>query len=501
MFTFISMEFNLLTSLFLFVTPLFLLFVAHKHHTSNKNLPPGPRPWPIIGNIHQIAKNPHLAAAKFANEYGPLISLRLGTQFLVVASSAEAAKEVLKTQDRLLSGRTIPHALHLTSYMDNYLVWARDCNEHWKSCRTVSRLELFSAKAIEAQSSLRNEKLSHMLDFLNNTQGKVVKIEELVFTTLINTLSNTLFSKDLLDLKDEKTAHGIKHMLFKILENSVAPNVSDFFPIVGGLDLQGLRKDSMNLCNNMSSYFETTVKERRAGITKNAGHEKDFLDRLLENNFTDAQISILIMELFTAGTDTMVTTIEWAIAELIKNQDVMRKVYKELKNEHDRDSIMKSDLSKLAYFNACIKETLRLHPVVPLLIPRRALEACEVMNCTIPQNAQVWVNVWAISHDPKIWEDPHTFKPERFLGSSIDFTGHDYEFLPFGGGRRMCPGLPSGVKSLQTLLALLVLEYDWSLPNNEDPTKLDMAEKFGVTLSKEKPLELIFKRREESINM
>ncbi|XP_076953918.1 putative (S)-N-methylcoclaurine 3'-hydroxylase isozyme 2 [Bidens hawaiensis] len=500
MFTFVSMEFNLLTSLFLFVTPLFLLFVAHKHYTSNKNLPPGPRPWPIIGNMHQMAKNPHLAAAKFANEFGPLISLRLGTRFLVVASSVEAAKEVLKTQDRILSGRIIPDALHL-SFMDYYVVFARDCNEHWKTCRTLCRADLFSAKAIEAQSKLRNEKLSHMLDFLNSNQGKVVKIEELVFTTLINTLSNILFSKDFLDLKDEKTAHGLKYRLFKILENSVTPNVSDFFPVVGGLDLQGLRKDCMNHYNTLSSYSETIIKERRAGITKNVAGEKDFLDRLLENNFTNDQISILVLELFTAGTDTMVTTIEWALAELIKNQDIMHKVYKELKREHNRDSIMKSDLSKLAYFNACIKETLRLHPVVPLLIPRRALEACEVMNYMIPQNAQVWVNVWAISHDPKIWEDPHTFKPERFLGSSIDFTGHDYEFLPFGGGRRMCPGLPSGVKSLQTLLALLVLEYDWSLPNDEDSAKLDMAEKFGVTLSKEKPLELIFKRREESINM
>ncbi|KAK9070138.1 hypothetical protein SSX86_010538 [Deinandra increscens subsp. villosa] len=491
------MEFNLLSSFFLLVTPL-LLFVVSKYRKSINNLPPGPRPWPIIGNMHQMAKTPHIAAANFAKKYGSLISLRLGTRLLVVASSPEAAMEVLKTQDRHLSGRSIPDALQ-QSFIDYYFVWARDCNEHWKSCRTLCRAELFSAKAIEAQSNLRNEKLAHMLSFLNNNQGKVVKIEELVFTTLINTLSNILFSKDFLDLEDDETAHRLKFGLFKILENSVTPNISDFFPIVGGLDLQGLRKDSLNHLDELSSFSDAIVKERRARITKSeivAEHEKDFLDRLLENNFTTSQINILVLELFIAGTDTVVTTIEWAMAELIKNKEIMHKVQEELKHEFNPNNIIKSDLSKLTYFNACIKETLRLHPVVPVLIPRRAIEACEVMNYTIPQNAQVWVNVWAISHDPKVWEDPNTFKPERFLGSNIDFTGHDYEFIPFGGGRRMCPGLPSGVKSLQTILAPLILGYNWALPNGDDPTKLDMTEKFGVTLQKEKPLELIFSRRE-----
>ncbi|KAI3705805.1 hypothetical protein L1987_76047 [Smallanthus sonchifolius] len=404
--TFFSMEFNFLSSLFLFATPLFLLFVACKYFTSVTNLPPGPRPWPIIGNMHQMAKNPHIAAANFAMKYGPLISLRL---------------------------------------------------------------------------------------------GKVVKIEELIFTTLINTLSNILFSKDFLDLKDVQTAHLLKFRLLKMLKNSVTPNVSDFFPIVGGLDLQGLRRDSLHHYDELSRITEAIVKERRAQSAKKvvlADHEKDFLDRLLENNFTTAQINTLVVELFTAGTETVVTATEWAMAEFLKNKEIMCKVREELTRELNTKNIMKSDLSKFTYFNACIKETLRFHPVVPVLIPRRALEPCEVMNYTIPQNAQVWVNVWAISHDPKVWEDPYTFKPERFLGSNIDFTGHDFEFIPFGGGRRMCPGLPSGVKSLQTMLASLIVGYNWSLPNGEDPAKLDMTEKFGVTLQKEKPLELIFCRRE-----
>ncbi|GKB46031.1 cytochrome P450 [Tanacetum coccineum] len=422
------MENNLLTSLFLILTPFILLFITKKYSKTKENLPPGPRPLPIIGNIHQMGNKPHVSTAMLAKEYGPLVSLRLGSKLLVVASSPEAAKEILKTQDRHLSGRNVPDALNISD-VDYHFVWAKDCNEHWKSLRTISRSEMFSSKAIEAESNLRHEKLAQMLNFLNTKQGQVVKIEEVVslpYLPLVTTVA--ILAKEFLDLNDEHgTAHWIK--------------------------------------------FWTSKRHWRSYDTK-------------------------CKELFIAGTDTVVSTIEWAMAELLKNKEILDKVHKELKRELNSNSIMKSDLSKLTYFNACVKETLRLHPVVPLLIPRRALEACEVMNYTIPQNSQVWVNIWAISRDPKVWEDPDTFKPERFVGSHLDFSGRDFEFIPFGGGRRMCPGLPSAIKSLQTILASLILEYDWVLPNGEDPKNLDMNEKFGVTLQKEKPLELIFKHKE-----
>ncbi|PWA59649.1 cytochrome P450 [Artemisia annua] len=314
-----------------------------------------------------MGKKPHVSTAIFAKKYGPLISLRQGSQQLVVASSSQAAMEILKTKD-----------------------------------------QIFSAKAIEAQSNLRNEKLAQMLDFLNIAEGKVVKIEEVVFTTLFNTMSNILFSKDFLDLK------------------------------VRGLDLQGLRKDTLKQLNDVSSFTGVLINERRdrrasLKVTKDVvvTEEKDFLDHLLDNNFTDIQINTLV-----------------------QNKEIMKKVQEELKREiNSNSSIMKFDFSKVTYFNACIKETLRLHPVVPLLIPRRAVETCEVM-------------------------------------------GHDFEFTPFGGGRRMCPGLLSGIKGLETILASLILGFNWVLPHGEDPANLDMNEHFGVTLQKEKPLELIFKRKE-----
>ncbi|PWA85059.1 cytochrome P450 [Artemisia annua] len=298
------MENNLLTSLFLTLTPLILLFITKKYFKTEKNLPPGPRPLPIIGNMHQMGSKPHVSTAMLAKEYGPLVSLRLGSKLLVVASSPEAAKEILKTQDRHLSGRNVPDALNL-SKVDCHFVWAKDCNDHWKSLRTISRSEMFSSKAIEAESNLRHEKLVQMLNFLNTKQGQVVKIEEVVFTTLFNTLSNVLFSKDLLDLNDEHgTTHSIKFGLQKALENGMTPNVSDFFPILRGLDLQGLRRDSFKRLEEVASFTDAIIEERRARIASSANkeavdvEEKDFLDRLLENNFTNTQINILVVVSF-----------------------------------------------------------------------------------------------------------------------------------------------------------------------------------------------------------
>lgn len=204
-------------------------------------------------------------------------------------------------------------------------------------------------------------------------------------------------------------------------------------------------------------------------------------------------------ELLTAGIDTTTVTVEWAMAELVKNKEVMNKVIKELEtNEalfNKENPISESVLSQLPYLNACFKETLRLHPPAPFLLPHFAPETCEVMSYTIPKDSRVLVNVWAIGRDPTIWEDPLLFKPERFLGSDLEFKGHDFEFLPFGSGRRICPGLTMGSKQVLLIMANLLRYFDWSLPDNEDPRDLDMNERLGITLQKEQPLLLIPKMK------
>jgi cytochrome P450 len=183
------------------------------------------------------------------------------------------------------------------------------------------------------------------------------------------------------------------------------------------------------------------------------------------------------------------------MAELMRNPQAMKQLREELAGQTPEDLITESSLAKFPYLHFCVKETLRLHPPAPFLIPHRATEDCQVLDYTIPKDTQVLVNVWAIARDPASWEDPLCFKPERFLNSDLDYKGNHFEFLPFGSGRRICAGLPMAVKKVQLALANLIHGFDWSLPNNMLPDELDMDEKYGITLMKEQPLKLIPKLR------
>ncbi|KAJ9553228.1 hypothetical protein OSB04_017273 [Centaurea solstitialis] len=460
-----------------------------------KNLPPGPPRWPIIGNLHQLGDKPHVTITKFAKEYGPLISLNLGKQLLVVATSPEAAMGVLKTQDRFLSARIVPSAFNHNSLLPYSLIWS-ECNQSWKTLRTLCRAEMFSHKAIESHSRLREEKVGDMFDFLHSKQGQMVNIGEIVFTTVFNSISGILFSKDLLSyLKDENEAGGgLKESLDNVLEHLGKTDLSDFYPIFQSLDLQGISKGFTKHSKELFSIWEVMIKERRSQIassTWSPEHSISFLDRLIENEFSDDQINQLLNELFIAGTDTTTNTVEWALAELLRNKEERSKLEQELRKEINSDQITESQISKLSYLQACIKETLRLHAPGPFLIPHRATQTCEVMGYTIPENTELFINIWGISRDPKIWDDPLSFKPERFLDSDVDFISQDFKFIPFGAGRRMCPGLPAAIKNVELILATLIHGFNWALPNGEDLTKLDMNDKFGLVLHKEKPLKLI----------
>ncbi|XP_048325463.2 (S)-N-methylcoclaurine 3'-hydroxylase isozyme 1-like isoform X2 [Ziziphus jujuba] len=454
--SFTASEFNIFHLLFLLIIFVFLKYAGSLFSDRELPLPPGPKPWPIVGNFFLMGKKPHISITQLAKHYGPLISLRLGTQLLVVGSSPVAATEILKTNGRLLSARN----------------------------------QLFSAKAIELQAILREKKVNEMVEFLRTEEGKVVDIGEVVFTTVFDTLANLFFSRDFIGFRNQGIASELKELIWRMMELGTTPNIADFYPLFSRLDVQGRRKKALGCLNEMFGVWEFLIKERREG---SHGHSNikhgDFLDVFLANGFTDEQINVLFLELFTAGTDTTTSTIEWAMAELLKNREAMKRVREELRREIKGDSIAESNISQLPYLQACIKETLRLHPPVPFLLPRRAVESCEVMSYRIPKNSRIFVNVWAIGRDPKIWECPLAFKPERFMvGSKLDFKGHNYEFLPFGAGRRICPGLPMASKQVALVLASLIHFFDWSLSKGEDVAELEMNEKFGVTLQKEESL-------------
>jgi cytochrome P450 len=189
--------------------------------------------------------------------------------------------------------------------------------------------------------------------------------------------------------------------------------------------------------------------------------------------------------LFVAGSDTSGSTTEWAMSELLHNPETLQKARKELLEVIGPEGeIKESDIDRLSYIHAIVKETLRLHPPVPLLLPYLAENNAEVCGYTIYKENQVLINAWSISRDPQYWTDPLSFKPERFLGSNVDFKGRDFEYIPFGAGRRICPGLPLAHRMVNLMLASILHAFNWKLPNGITPRNLDMTEQYGITLKK-----------------
>lgn len=197
--------------------------------------------------------------------------------------------------------------------------------------------------------------------------------------------------------------------------------------------------------------------------------------------------------MFTAGTDTTTSTIEWAMAELLNNPRTLKKVQMELRSKIGPDGKMEEkDIENLPYLRAVIKETLRLHPPLPFLVPHMAMDSCKILDYYIPKQSQVLVNVWAIGRDPKTWDAPLLFWPERFLEPNmVDYKGHHFEFIPFGSGRRMCPAMPLASRVLPLALGSLLHFFDWVLPDGLKPEEMDMKEGMGITLRKAVPLKAI----------
>lgn len=193
-----------------------------------------------------------------------------------------------------------------------------------------------------------------------------------------------------------------------------------------------------------------------------------------------------------AGTETTSSTINWGMAELLHKPDSFRKLRDEIDQIVGRSRrVEEADLNKLPYLDAVVKETMRLHPSLPMLLPRNSIQDTEYMGYFIPKNTIVFVNVWAIHRDPDAWEDPLSFKPERFFNSNVDAKGKHFELLPFGSGRRSCIGISLGEKTLGLTLANLVHSFDWKLPGNEAPEEMDMRERNGIAVRKLVPLKVI----------
>ncbi|KAF8050443.1 hypothetical protein N665_1964s0004 [Sinapis alba] len=455
---------------FCFILSCFLIFTTVRSRRSSRGaatLPPGPPRLPIIGNMHLVGNNPHRSFAHLSKTYGPVMSLKLGCLNTVVIASPNAAREVLRTHDQILSGR------------------------------------YFNEARIEATQALRMEKVQELINFVSECSDKeeAVDISRASFVTALNIISNILFSVDLGNY-DSRRSSEFQDMVIGVMESIGNPDFANYFPFMRFLDLQGNRKKvkdcSERLFRVFRGLYDARVKGNSLRTDKKDVSSSDFLDALIDLNQGDEaelnlnQIEHLLLDLFSAGTDTNSSTVEWAMAELLQNPKTMTKVQDEINSVIGQNGVVQeSDISQLPYLQAVVKETFRLHPAAPLLLPRKAETDVEILGFHVPKDTQVLVNVWAVGRDPSRWENPNRFEPERFLGKETDVKGRDYELTPFGAGRRICPGLPLAVKTVPLMLASLLYSFDWKLPNGVASEDLDMDESFGLTLHKTNALHAV----------
>jgi len=263
------------------------------------------------------------------------------------------------------------------------------------------------------------------------------------------------------------------------------------------IDPQGVRQRTRIYFSKVFEIFDGIINQRLQLRASSKGFKEsnDVLDSLLSLTEEDnSEISLLdikhlLLDLFLAGIDTTSSTAEWAMAELLHNPEKMTKARDELEEVLGKGGhVQESDISKFNYLRAIVKETLRLHPSVPFLVPRKAKTNIEICGYIVPKNAQILINVWAMGQDSSIWQSPNLFMPERFLEQDIDYKGQDFELIPFGAGRRICPGLPLANRMVHLMLASLVHYFAWKLPNEMRPEDMNMAEMFGLTLHRAMPL-------------
>ncbi|VFQ75482.1 unnamed protein product [Cuscuta campestris] len=483
------------------ILPLLSFFLLAKFR--RKPYPPGPKGWPLIGYLNLMDHYSHRGLAKLADKYGGLVHSRMGSLHMVVVSGPEEARQVLQTHDGVLSNRPATVAISYLTYERADMAFAH-YGPFWRQMRKVCVMKLFSRRRAESWDSVRAE-VDQMVRTVAASAGSPVNVGELVFGLMKSVIYRAAFGS-----QSKEGQEDFISILQEFSKLFGAFNISDFFPWLKWADLQRLNPRLAEARARLDRFIDVIIddhiqKRSNGGGNgevsgDNAAAESDMVDELLafygekaELNessedlvnaikLTKDNIKAIIMDVMFGGTETVASAIEWAMAEVMKAPAELKKVQEELAAAVGFNrKVNESDLENLPYLKCCVKETLRLHPPIPLLL-HEAAKSCVVNGYHIPAKSRVVINAWAIARDKNSWDDPHSFKPERFLKDGApDFKGSHFEFVPFGSGRRSCPGMQLGLYALDMAVAQLLHCFTWELPDGMKPSELNMDDVFGLT--------------------
>lgn len=474
------------------------LKLEKRSETNNKtlNLPPGPWKLPVIGNLHQLAGSlPHHRLRDLSKKYGPLMLLQLGQVPTIIVSSPEDAKEVMRTHDVVFASRPRFPAAQILSYNYCDIIFS-SYSDSWKQLRKICVSELLSAKRVQFFQSIREAAVSDLINWISSKAGSVINLTEKVYSLMYGITSRAAFGNR---SRDQEAFVSVMEEITKVMSGF---NIADMFPSIGLLQwLTGNKSQVEELHLEADRIVENIMNEhkKRKATLKDCktGDDEDLVDALLkiqghrdlDSSLTTDNIKAVISDIFAAGSESSATTVDWAMCEMMKNPRVMKKAQAEVREVfHRTGKVNETSIDDIKFLKLVVKETLRLHPAAPLLIPRECGEQCQINGFDIPVKARVIVNAWAIGRDPKYWTEPESFIPERFLDHSIDFKGTNFEYIPFGAGRRICPGMSFGLAGVELSLAMLLYHFDWKLPNGMKHEDLDTTETFGVTVRRKQDL-------------
>ncbi|KAM3282947.1 cytochrome 71D7-like [Capsicum chacoense] len=495
------MQFFSLASIFFFLFSLFLLRKWKNSNSQTKKLPPGPWKLPFIGSMHHMAGGlPHRVLRDLAKKYGPLMHLQLGEVSAVVVTSSELAKQVLKTHDLAFASRPKLSAMDIICYDSRDIVFS-PYGEYWRQMRKICVMELLSAKNVRSFSSIRHEEVNRLIESIRSSSSSSELIN---FTERVIWFTSCMICRSAFGQVLKEQDEFIK-LIGEVVSLAGGFDVADIFPSYKFLhSLSPAKQTLLDAHRKVDAIVEDVINEHKKNLQNHniddAFGGEDLVDvllRLMKDKslqfpITNNNIKAIIVDMFAAGTETSSTTTVWAMVEMMKNPSILAKAQEEVREAFkDKATFDKIDVEELKYLKLVVKETMRFHAPVPLLVPRECREETNINGYTIPVKTKVMVNVWALGRDPKYWDDAESFKPERFEKCSVDFVGNNFEYLPFGSGRRMCPGMSFGLANVYLPLAQLLYHFDWKLPTGIEPRALDVTESSGATATRKNDLCLI----------
>ncbi|XP_023745639.1 xanthotoxin 5-hydroxylase CYP82C4 [Lactuca sativa] len=473
---------------------------------------------PIIGHLHLLGGGNqllHRTLGAMADKYGPTFNIRLGTRRAFVVSSWEVAKECFTVNDKALASRPKTAAVKHMGY--NYAIFGfAPYTPFWREMRKITTLELLSNRRLEMQKDVRSSEINSGITELygrwvenGGRQPLVVDLIKWLEPMLLNIITMMVAGKRYYGVEtDSHEAISCQKALnefFRLIGIFVA---SDAIPFLGWLDFDGYVKQMKRTAKDLDLVLGGWLDEHRLNRKLDSKRNKhDFVNVMLsleeEGKLSglqyDSDISIksTCLSMMLGGGNTPAETLTWAISLLLNHPDHLVKLQHELDDKVGKErQVVETDIKNLVYLQAVIKETLRLYPAGgPLLGPREAMEDCTVSGYHVKAGTRLIVNVWKIQRDEKVWTDASEFKPERFMGEEhehVDLRGQQFVLIPFGSGRRSCPGATLAIQVLHLTLARLVHSFDLGLPGG---LPIDMTESPGLTMPKKKPLQALLTPR------